>query len=119
MPKLIFTTPDNVVIKYDLSLERRSTTIGRGEDNKICINHPSVSHNHARLDRVPGAITITDLNSTNGVVANHVLYYNIELKKNMDYRIGEVRFRCEFTPSEEVFLAKERTEVDFIRTNPV
>lgn len=119
MPKLIFTTPEGDIHKYDLSLERVQTSIGRAPDNKICLPHISVSSRHALIDRLPGGLTITDLNSTNGLVANHVLQQNVALKKDTLYKIGEVHLICYFTPSEEDFLAKELAEVSFIRANPI
>ena len=41
-------------------------TIGRGKDNDLPIDHPSVSRHHARLDFDGANYQITDLNSTNG-----------------------------------------------------
>ena len=45
-------------------------TIGRKQGNLIVVNFPGVSGNHMRLDSSAGAMTITDLNSTNGTELN-------------------------------------------------
>src|SRR5687768_16159242 len=47
-----------------------AATIGRTEDNAICVPHKSVSRHHARIASVDGRVTITDLESKNGTFLN-------------------------------------------------
>ncbi len=48
-------------------LEPGVFTIGRGPNNKIQINHPTISQVHAEFRIEPGRILVSDKNSTNGV----------------------------------------------------
>jgi pSer/pThr/pTyr-binding forkhead associated (FHA) protein len=45
-------------------------TIGRGEDNTVCLNERNVSRKHARLRQSNGGIHVEDLKSYNGVRVN-------------------------------------------------
>jgi predicted component of type VI protein secretion system len=47
-------------------------TIGRGRDNTIIINHPSVSTRHAQLQRDGEIYRLKDFNSTNGTRVNGI-----------------------------------------------
>ena len=47
-------------------------TIGRGRDNTIIINHPSVSTRHAQLQRTGEICRLKDFNSTNGTRVNGI-----------------------------------------------
>jgi pSer/pThr/pTyr-binding forkhead associated (FHA) protein len=47
-------------------LEEAVTRIGRGAENDVVIDHPSVSRLHARVEREAGVYLIVDLGSTNG-----------------------------------------------------
>src|SRR5262249_20294979 len=40
-------------------------TIGRAEDNEVCVDDPSISRNHAALE-IGQSITVQDLGSANG-----------------------------------------------------
>ncbi len=52
-------------------IEKPSVLIGRGQDNDIIINHPSVSTRHARIFiGSDGKFYIEDLKSSNGVFVN-------------------------------------------------
>jgi pSer/pThr/pTyr-binding forkhead associated (FHA) protein len=52
-------------------IEKSSVLIGRGQDNDIVINHPSVSTRHARIFiGSDGKFYIEDLKSSNGVFVN-------------------------------------------------
>ncbi len=52
-------------------IEKSSVLIGRGQDNDIVINHPSVSTRHARIFiGSDGRFYIEDLKSSNGVFVN-------------------------------------------------
>ncbi|MEL6177443.1 MAG: FHA domain-containing protein, partial [Myxococcota bacterium] len=42
-------------------------TIGRGRENTIWLDHPTVSRDHARIDYFRGRCTIYDRNSMNGI----------------------------------------------------
>jgi pSer/pThr/pTyr-binding forkhead associated (FHA) protein len=44
--------------------------LGRGEQNNLAIQEPSVSTEHARLEVIVSSLTVTDLDSTNGTFLN-------------------------------------------------
>ena len=54
--------------RYPLS--KVAITLGRAPDNDVVINHPAVSGRHLNLSIIPGSMTLTDLNSTNGTQLN-------------------------------------------------
>ncbi|MBI3755514.1 MAG: FHA domain-containing protein [Deltaproteobacteria bacterium] len=72
MPKFILKFQGVLIKEYNL--DKPCLTIGRKEDNDICIDNMSVSGHHARIDKAeePPVIyfTVTDLNSTNGTFVN-------------------------------------------------
>ena len=46
------------------------TALGRTPEAGICLDHPSVSRHHAVFGVQDGALTITDVGSTNGTMVN-------------------------------------------------
>lgn len=54
------------------------TSIGRKEDNTICVNDPYLSGNHAKIYIEEGRLVLEDLNSTNGTMKNGEIVKNIE-----------------------------------------
>jgi hypothetical protein len=52
----------------EFPLVNRVTTVGRVAGNDIVIDDRSISRQHARLERVNGGFTVTDLGSQNGTV---------------------------------------------------
>ncbi|MGB8699195.1 MAG: FHA domain-containing protein, partial [Thermosynechococcaceae cyanobacterium] len=62
----LLTDPD----RQQIPLYPRSVTLGRGYDNHLVINESFVSRYHARIDRVNGGYTLTDLGSANGTKVN-------------------------------------------------
>src|SRR6185295_16405606 len=62
--KLVVFSSNFAGKEFDLS--RPQMIIGRTDENDICINHRSISRNHAKLVREPdtGRYTISDLQSS-------------------------------------------------------
>lgn len=54
---------------YSLASKER-VTLGRDEENDICLKHISISHKHAEIIRIGEDYVLRDLNSTNGVFVN-------------------------------------------------
>lgn len=73
-------------------------TLGRLPDNTVVLNHPQVSGQHARLERVGNGYRIVDLNSTNHVYVNAKLVNTHPLKPGDEIRIGP--FKLTFTGTE-------------------
>jgi len=75
-------------------LPEGSHLIGRGSDCAVCIDDPSVSRVHARLDVSRTMLRIEDLHSKNGTFIRGVrLVGAAELLPRSDLRIGEVNVR--------------------------
>lgn len=70
------------------------TLIGRGPDNTIILNRPSVSARHARLEFRRGTWWVEDLGSRNGVLLNDLpISRPTPLEPGDVIGIGEVRLR--------------------------
>jgi len=65
-------------------------TIGRAPSNKIVVDHPSVSAQHALLLRTGASYWLKDLNSTNGTWINGDCVTDVELKDGDTIRFGFV-----------------------------
>lgn len=104
-----YTNKDN---KYDFALEVMSaaetlgisvgsifpiheiTSIGRKDDNSICVNDPYLSGNHAKIYIDEGRLVLEDLNSTNGTLKNGEIVKNAEeLFPGDTIEIGRLVFR--------------------------
>lgn len=73
-------------------------TLGRLPSNTVVLNHPQVSGNHARLERVGNNYRLVDLGSTNHVYVNARRVSNQYLKPGDEIRIGP--FKLTFTGTE-------------------
>ena len=88
MPKLIISG-----IAHELTDEL--ITIGRGPDNIIVIEDPSVSGRHARLQLVGEIYRLKDLDSTNGTRVNGIPITETALRFDDRIRFGAVDARFE------------------------
>lgn len=80
-----------------LPLVKPVTTIGRGTDNDLVLDDPSVSRHHAKVVRGPGGFTIEDLDSFNGTtVADRVLHGDaVVLADATTLYVGDVELHFE------------------------
>ena len=69
-----------------------STTIGRGSDNTITIQVPSVSRNHAKVTLQGGNWIVEDLRSKNGIFINGKRVDKYALKSKDTFKLGEIEF---------------------------
>ena len=84
MVELKISKRDNEVSRY--SFESGSITIGRGPDNEVCLNSPSVSPQHARLSLLDGICSIQNLAANAGTFIN-----NLEIKRAQLYDRDVIR----------------------------
>ncbi len=94
MPKLLVRHPEQGDLTFTLSGDR--ITIGRRADNKIQINHTTVSGFHAELTLHNGGYLIRDLDSTNHSYIEGVMFIEAELDRACRIVIGTVE--CDFLP---------------------
>jgi pSer/pThr/pTyr-binding forkhead associated (FHA) protein len=88
MPKLVSSG-----IAHDLAED--FITIGRGRDNTIIINHPSVSTRHAQLQRDGETYRLKDFNSTNGTRVNGIQVAEAILRAGDLIQFGAAEARYE------------------------
>lgn len=69
MPTFTLKFKDNVISEHRLE-KGQSMTIGRREDNTVCIENLAVSGHHAKIDSVGDGFLLTDLQSKNGSFVN-------------------------------------------------
>jgi pSer/pThr/pTyr-binding forkhead associated (FHA) protein len=97
MPKLVISGTTHELVG-DL------ITIGRGPDNTIVINDPSVSTHHAELQRAGEAYRLKDRDSTNGTQVNGIPVAETGLRLNDRILFGaaEARFEADMSGSQQL-----------------
>lgn len=107
MPRITITVPGQVPQPYRLSLDRQVVHFGRAADNDIVINCPSVSSEHAAMERTIGGYVLNDLGSTNGIKLNGEKVSKIQLRNGQSIHLGDVDFCFQLTDEELQTLIKE------------
>lgn len=87
MPKLLLSLPTGDVSK---ELTGDVITIGRTANNKIQIDHHSVSAQHAKLILSNGVYKLKDLDSTNRTHVNGIVVKEAELTESCFVRFGSI-----------------------------
>jgi len=108
MPRLIITVPGKKPQPYRLQLDRQLTRFGRGSENDIVINCPSVSVHHAEMERVEGGFRLRDLESTNGTKLEGKRSKLVALREDQDITLGDVSFEFQLSEEERDALALEK-----------
>ena len=72
LAKMAWDDPESGDPREFVLVEGASATIGRLEDNDICIREGHVSRHHAIINYRDGVFTLTDLGSANGTFVNDV-----------------------------------------------
>jgi hypothetical protein len=130
MPRLVAQSPEFEGKTFDLT--GPEVTVGRVADNRIQIEHASVSGHHAvfKLDQLD--YTIKDLDSTNGTRINGERVTQQKLRRNDILRLGNIELLYDSEhappgqpmpqPSERVNLnecASQGRPVNFVNASPV
>lgn len=87
MPKLLISLPTGDISK---EVTGDVVTIGRAPDNRVQIEHHSVSAHHAKLTLTNGNYRLKDLDSTNRTCVNGVPVSDAELTNSCILRIGTI-----------------------------
>src|SRR5476651_2782436 len=130
MPRLVAQTPEFTGQTFDRS--GAEVTVGRVEDNKIQIEHASVSGHHAVLKLDALDYIIKDLDSTNGTRINGERITQQKLRRNDILRLGNIELLYDSEhqppgqpmpePSERVNLAECATHgrpAEFVNASPI
>ena len=89
--------PARLVLLYpppggaEFALDKKNTKIGRAENLDVCINHRSISREHAEIIREEKGFRILDLGSANGVRVNGTEVQSAIIKPADIVELGEVR----------------------------
>ncbi len=88
MPRLIYKPgqPDELTFH----IHDEPVTIGRANDQTICIPHSSLSRHHARIESSNGQFFIIDLQSKNGTLVNDVPVRRQELHPGDLLKLGDI-----------------------------
>jgi predicted nucleic acid-binding Zn-ribbon protein len=76
-----------------IALERAITTIGRTQDNDVCVPLNVVSRHHARLLATPNGVIIEDAGSKNGCFVNGRQIHHQLMRDGDVLALGNLRFR--------------------------
>lgn len=115
MPRLYILSGPDLGRTVDV---QEGAVLGRAAECAVHLRDPSVSRQHARLERVEGSWRIVDTDSRNGVRVRGERVMSAALADGDEFQVGEVvlRFRAESTPTarnvpapvlEEIALEKE------------
>ena len=74
-------------------------TIGRTEENDICIQDHNISARHGILVRAGDDYQLHDFNSTNGTFVEGERILAVKLQHGVSIRLGPVELRYESTPA--------------------
>lgn len=66
----LFLTFNNKVLSHHFIVSGKEITIGRGPNNHIIIDHPTVSQKHAKIVHDEQGLHLSDLGSSNGTIVN-------------------------------------------------
>ncbi len=86
---------DNLSGLGSFALVGECLQIGRSQDADICVEHSSVSRNHAELIKKEQGFVVRDVGSKNGTFVNDRRVTENLLKDGFTVRFGEVSFRIE------------------------
>jgi hypothetical protein len=130
MPRLVAQSPEFTGKVFDLS--GAEITVGRVEDNKIQVEHASVSGHHAVLKIDALDYVIKDLDSTNGTRINGERITQQKLRRNDILRLGNIELLYDSehappgqpmpSPSARVNLAECASHgrpADFVNASPI
>jgi pSer/pThr/pTyr-binding forkhead associated (FHA) protein len=99
MPKLHILSPGPIAKTIDLT--SNLMTIGRTEENTICIPDDNVSKRHGILVRDGDEYQLHDFNSTNGTFVDGQRIMAVKLQHSVSIRLGAVELRYESAPAEQ------------------
>jgi hypothetical protein len=130
MPRLVAQSPEFSGKTFNLS--GAEITVGRLEDNKIRIEHASISGHHAMFKLDALDYVIKDLDSTNGTRINGERITEQKLRRNDILRLGNIELLYDSehappgepmpSPSERVNLAECSSQgrpPNFVNASPI
>ncbi len=89
-PRLVAMENGLAVEEYILSVD--TTSMGRAPENSVCLNHDSISRQHAAIVPTPEGYMICDLHSENGTYVNDEKIHERHLSEGDVVRLGATIF---------------------------
>ncbi len=77
----------------EFAFQRMKTRVGRAEDLEVCVNHRSISREHAEFVRDGDRLRLVDLGSANGTRVNGRDVTDLHVSPGDVIELGQVRFR--------------------------
>ena len=82
-----------LAVGEEISLRNKIMTLGRNDDNDICILDSEVSRHHCRITQDNRVMTVEDLDSRNGLFVNEIFYSESCGLKEKDFlRLGNTTY---------------------------
>jgi predicted component of type VI protein secretion system len=100
MPKLHILSPSSVARTIELT--ENLISIGRTDENNICIEDINVSKRHGMLVRDGDDYQLHDFKSTNGTFVNGERIMAVNLQHGASIRLGSVELRYESVAAPQV-----------------
>jgi hypothetical protein len=76
------------------------TRVGRGAENDVIIDHPSVSYHHCEMELGLDFVIVRDCGSTNGTFINDQSVKEAKLEQGQTLRFGQVQAAVEWSRAE-------------------
>ncbi|MCI0413585.1 RDD family protein [bacterium] len=113
MAKINFMDRDNVLREYELTDE--AITMGREATNKVVIADPSVSRQHAWIEKRPDGYYLVDKNSSNGTYVNGKKVTQQKLNHNDKVNLGSASLVFEDEDEGATFILNRQELPDVTR----
>lgn len=88
MPILVFNPGEFDETSFPVC--ETAVSVGRADDQTICLQHKSLSRNHARIEPVEGRFFVVDLESKNGTSVNGVRVHRKEIHHGDTVTFGDL-----------------------------
>lgn len=116
MPKFIIKLPNGLETSF--LTQEEDIFIGRIPSiNDVCVNHPSISRQHAHIKKREDGYTIYDLNSLNGLYVNDKRVAKALLVHQDVIRLGEVAIEIGLQDNTPDTSAKDIDQYEDTRAN--
>jgi pSer/pThr/pTyr-binding forkhead associated (FHA) protein len=115
MPKLHILSPSTLATTVELT--DRLITIGRTDENTICIPDTNISSRHGILVRDGDDYQLHDFKSTNGTFVNGEPIMAVKLKDGASIRLGSVELRYESALAKAAPLGVAQAEPELLRSS--
>ena len=101
-------------IQSEHELTEKVSTIGRSQNNNICIDNLSISSHHAQITVIDDNCWVEDLNSSNGTFVNNHLIKKQSLNSGDEIKVG--KYVLKFNNDAQPIIDSPPEESEFEKT---